>query len=263
MLNTLYSTKQCNVRTFLACFNALVKPILMYGCELWAPELLGTKKSKKFLSGQNYLITGEKLEMKLLKYLLGVPRGASNIGVRCEMSNTPLRIFATSQTLKFYYRLKLGCENRLVQDVFKTICDNTINPFSEFLTLLVDSKITLPSPTERKSIKRQTQKSVEKLIDHMYDIWDQEILLNKKLEIFDAVKESHDPDFYIHNIDDRYARKYLAMLRLSTHPLKIETGRYTRILRQNRTCDFCNIDVIENEAHFMTCCTMYSNHTER
>ncbi len=139
MSNTLYSTKRCNVRNFLTCFKALIKPILMYGCEIWAIGLLENRKPKKFLSGQNYLLTAEKLEMKLLKYLLGVPRGASNIGVRCEMSNIPLRIYATSQILKFYYRLKLGCQNSLVNEFFKALCNNTLNPFSRFLTLLVDS----------------------------------------------------------------------------------------------------------------------------
>ena len=108
-------------------------------------------------------------------------------------------------------------------------------------------------------IKSQTQKSVAKLTENMYELWDQEIILNKKLEIFNMVKESHDPDFYINGIEDRYSRKYLAMLRLSTHPLKIEIGRYHNISRQNRTCDYCNLNDIENEIHFMTCCTLYSN----
>ncbi len=142
--------------------------------------------------------------MKMLKYLLELPGGASNIGVRCEMSNIPLHIYVISQILKFYYSLRLGCENILVQDTFKAICDTSLNPFSKFLTLLVDCKTTLPSPTQRKFIKSQTLKSVNKLINNMYDVWDQEIMLNRKLNVFNLVKESHDPDFYVNNIDDRY-----------------------------------------------------------
>ncbi len=178
------------------------------------------------------------------------------------MGNAPLRTYATSQIIKFYQRLKLGSENSLVQDVFKAICENSFNPFSRFLSLLDDCKVKLPNPRERKSIKTQTQKSIAALLDMMYDHWDQEILLNKKLQIFNIVKDSHDPDFYIFNIDDRYARKYIASMRLSTHPLRIEVGRYNRTLRENRLCQFCNMNEIEDELHFITSCTLYSDYRE-
>ena len=138
MSNTLYSTNHCNVKNYLACFNALIKPILMYGSELWASEILGKKRPKKFLSGQNHLLLSEKLEMKMMKFLLGLPKGASNVGVRCEFSQLPLRVYATSQSLKYYYRLKLGSSNILVQDIFKAICNVTNNPFSQFLSMLDD-----------------------------------------------------------------------------------------------------------------------------
>ena len=90
MSNTLFSINRCNIRDCILCFEALIKPILMYGCEIWGPELLENKQPSKFLSGQNYLLAAEKLEMKLFKFLLGVPRGASNVGVRCELSHVPL-----------------------------------------------------------------------------------------------------------------------------------------------------------------------------
>ncbi len=92
----------------------------------------------------------------------------------------------------------------------------------------------------------------------MYDRWDIEILNNRKLEFSNSIKDSHDPDFYISNIEDRYARKYLASLRLSCHPLRIEVGRYTRLPRNDRLCQHCNLNVIEDEEHFMTTCTLYT-----
>ena len=259
MSNTLFSINQCNVKNYLACFEALIKPIIMYGCEIWATDLLENKKPNKFLSGQNHLITAEKLEIKLLKFLLGTPRGASNVGVRCEISQVPLRTFATSQILKYYNRLKLGSKNVLVQEVFQAICDSTVNPFSKFLTLIADCNVILPTPSEKKMIKAHTQKSVSNLKDRMYDMWDNEILLNRKLVTFNNVKESHDPDYYIYHIDDRHARKYLASFRLSCHSLRIEVGRYKGTPRQERICECCDMSVIENEEHFMTTCPLYSN----
>ena len=260
MLNTLYSMNQCNVRNYLACFQALVQPILMYGCEVWATEFLDQKVPKSFLSGQNHLLPSEKLEMKFMKYLLGLPRGASNIGVCCELSHMPLRTYATSQILKYYHRLKLGSQNLLVQNVFNAVCDKTINPFSKILTLLTDCKVALPTPTVRNHIRSTVQKSIECLHDRMYDRWDTEILLNRKLETFNRLKDSHDPDFYVFNIDDRHARKCIASLRLSCHHLNIEVGRYKKIAREDRICEHCNLNAIETEEHFMMSCTLYSHH---
>ena len=71
MANTLYSISQCKIKNYLICFEALIKPILLYGCELWATKLLENRKPIKFLSGQNYLLAAEKL----LKFLLGVTGG--------------------------------------------------------------------------------------------------------------------------------------------------------------------------------------------
>ncbi len=67
MANTLYSISQCNKKNYLICFEALINPILLYGCELWATELLENRKPIKYLFGQNYLLAAEKLEMKLLR----------------------------------------------------------------------------------------------------------------------------------------------------------------------------------------------------
>jgi hypothetical protein len=36
--------------------------------------------------------------------------------------------------------------------------------------------------------------------------------------------------------------------------LKIETGRYLNINRQERICDFCNDSCIEDEFHFILKC---------
>ncbi len=136
----------------------------------------------------------------------------------------------------------------IVQSVFEALCDTTLNPFSKFLTMVVDNKMQLSNPSSRNSIKIQTQKSVNGLIEKIYDRWDTEILNNRKLEFFNCVKDSHDPDFYIYNIDDTHAQKYLASLRLNCHQLRIEVGRYTNLNRDERICQHCNLNAIEARA---------------
>ena len=48
-------------------------------------------------------------------------------------------------------------------------------------------------------------------------------------------------------------------MRLSAHKLQIEYGRYLNIDRQDRKCILCNLDVIEDEFHFILKCPVYDN----
>ena len=176
-----------------------------------------------------------------------------------EFGRLPLRFYAVSQILKFYYRLRIGCKNALLVKVFNAISEATLNPFSQILTTLVDCNMKLHVPQLRQTIKTNVKKSLESLNDPLYDQWDTDILNNRKLTTYSTIKESHDLEGYIINIDDRFLRKYLSMLRLSCHPLKIETGRYRKIPQELRLCDFCNLNEIENEYHMIMRCKLYDN----
>ena len=59
-------------------------------------------------------------------------------------------------------------------------------------------------------------------------------------------------------------RCYFTRLRLSLHPLRIQTGRYNnnnnnRIERSERYCVFCNNNDIEDEYHFICLCPLYNH----
>jgi hypothetical protein len=42
-------------------------------------------------------------------------------------------------------------------------------------------------------------------------------------------------------------------------PIRIETGRYRGEAKDDRLCYFCSSDEIEDECHFLSNCTQYSN----
>ena len=50
----------------------------------------------------------------------------------------------------------------------------------------------------------------------------------------------------------------MTKLRLSNHPLYIETGRYTNVDRKMRLCPFCS-SCIEDETHFLLHCPTYND----
>ena len=52
-------------------------------------------------------------------------------------------------------------------------------------------------------------------------------------------------------------RTALTRFRLSSHDLAIESGRYDDTPRSDRLCKFCNLNVVENEYHFLLVCPLY------
>ena len=49
----------------------------------------------------------------------------------------------------------------------------------------------------------------------------------------------------------------LAQIRFGTLPLLIETGRFRGTILEERTCQVCNSQVIEDEFHFISVCNEY------
>ena len=67
---------------------------------------------------------------------------------------------------------------------------------------------------------------------------------------------------YLTEVTNCKHRSALTRLRLSSHRLEIETGRYTRPKtdRDERFCTYCKFmgkDVVEDEIHFLTTCPLY------
>ena len=73
-----------------------------------------------------------------------------------------------------------------------------------------------------------------------------------QLHIIDRISLQH----YLKKCIPKKYVKYITMLRLSSHPLSMETGRYQGINTVNRLCQFCKSDV-EDEFHFVLKCPVY------
>ena len=50
-------------------------------------------------------------------------------------------------------------------------------------------------------------------------------------------------------------RKLISKLRISDHNLEIEAGRYKKVPRHLRLCNFCTENVIDNEFQFLLKCS--------
>ena len=78
------------------------------------------------------------------------------------------------------------------------------------------------------------------------------------VHIFRLHKTRINPEVYVTNVP-RYGRTTLARLRCGSLPLKIETGRYTNVHLEDRICELCNSNEVEDEMHFAITCPFYND----
>ena len=83
------------------------------------------------------------------------------------------------------------------------------------------------------------------------------ISASPKLDSYCKYKTDFEYEAYLDKISNDKLRICLTQLRLSSHCLEIEVGRYTNVQRENRLCKLCNQNSIESEYHFVLCCSRY------
>jgi len=79
-----------------------------------------------------------------------------------------------------------------------------------------------------------------------------------KLRSYRLFKSTYNEEEYLRIPNDRQ-RTTITKLRLSCHKLRVETGRHNRTPLEQRICQFCNMNKVEDEAHFLLDCSLYSN----
>ena len=104
------------------------------------------------------------------------------------------------------------------------------------------------------SFKTLISRLKQKYISH----WNQTLQNSQNLNFYNTIKNNYSPSTYLVLTRRNPLRKTLVKLRISCHQLRIETGRYDNIPRNERLCNFCNCNNIEDETHFLLDSPAYS-----
>jgi hypothetical protein len=87
-----------------------------------------------------------------------------------------------------------------------------------------------------------------------------ELLLTKpKLRTYRNCKNSISCENYVF-IRNRKKRSFVAQIRLGILPLNIELGRFRGVKLEERTCEICKNNLIEDEFHFLCVCPLYESY---
>ena len=85
--------------------------------------------------------------------------------------------------------------------------------------------------------------------------------INSRVWFYEGIKARGEarPPAYLDLTRKNASRNSLVKLRISSHELKIETGRYENIPRDEMLCSLCNCNRIEDETHFLLDCPSFSS----
>ncbi len=263
LLSSVNNRSGANPHTLLKLFDSMVKPILMYGSEVWGlyiPSLV--KKANILDCVSNDRFIAEKIHNKALKHSLGVSKQASNIACFLEAGRYPVMIDILTQCVKYIFRLftlppnsllGLAClehvlANQNKQSTPLLVLDKVCREVGFNLNRIDKSKLSI---YKIKSIGRKIKKS---LIDMFNKHGIQKIKRIPKLEFYSLIKNSSRMEPYLGWIKNPLFRSVFTRYRISDHCFPVESLRCTDLTRSQRLCLSCDINDTGGLLHCISLC---------
>ena len=247
------------IRIALKLFDAIIKPILLYGSEVWEPFI--NHDDTKW--DQNDI---ERTYLQFLKRILGVNRSTTTAMVRGELNKHSLQEEILRRNINYAGYILSKTDNAFVQQAFCHELDRTSTTtfFSTMDRHTEDvyniTQTFYPYANQYQNLTEMTR-AEQRVVTYQlfHQKWKIKIAESTKADTFTKFKEDMKFESYLyHNI--RKERVMMTKLRLSDHKLMVEVGRHyrPRLARPDRKCHMCQ-DAVEDEIHFLTECRLYGN----
>lgn len=224
-------------------FDNLIAPVMLYCSEIWG--ILGTfNDSTPF----------EHLHMKFVKEILGVNSKSSNDACRAELNRLPLSCKALYFTSNYWMHL-IASPNSLVSKIL-----NITKPDNKWYIQLgkVFDKFGFSYLINSNNFNTCSLLSLkQRILDVHLQEQDMRIRMSNKLNFFRKFYSAGERPKYVDILRFKDERSSVTRLRISSHKLAIESGRYTNIPVAERFCQACNSNEIEDEEHFLLNCFLY------
>ena len=238
-----------NIKTLCQLFDSFVGSILSYGCEVW-----GFTKSKEL----------ERIHLKFCKLILKLRTRTSNAGIYGELGRYPLYLFRYVRIIRYWCK-SIHPNNIVMSVVYKSAVDdiskglkNWVGNVKSLLEEFGFAHVWLnPSCINLKTFPCVFK---QRLMDCFMQKWHSDLQNNGVLTLNKHFEIDFSYECYLNICPTKY-RIAFSKLRLSSHSLLIETGRYgrNRTERNERRCIMCDSGVVEDKYHFTLICSRYND----
>ena len=261
-----------NAELSLKLFDVLVTPILTYAIEIWGPSLIDKNKISRDHSLKCLLDSPccENLNVKLCKYVLGIGRKSCNDAARGELGRHPILLLTMHRWINYMkhcFSLPLQNFARASLNPADNIKVDSTDWSSKMKNVIISS---FPGSDLEFSPNFLFHPAVARIVqDHYMSRYQQAWIscINKefnpnlpnKLKSYASYKTTFSMENYVSYLPLSKRRSF-TKLRVSSHRLAIETGRYTRPItpRSQRFCNHCTQNVLGDEMHFLLSCSKFA-----
>ena len=206
----------------------------------------------------------ERVHLKFCKLLLKVKSSTSNMAIYGELGRYPLYINRFVRIIKYWSKIH-SSENLIVIKLYQSMlvdCNNGAINWASRVKSLLDMfgfSYVWHDPTSVDCLNFHNVFK-RRAVEVFYQSWSNTISISPSLRLYCYYKKTIVYENYLDFVPKKY-RISLSQLRLSSHALRIETGRYgnQRIDRHLRTCQLCNSTDIEDEYHCIIICPLYDS----
>ena len=232
--------KDVGYLTFTKLFESCVVPVLDYGSGIWG-----------FVNNTH----SELIQNKAMRYFLGVHSFTAIPALQGEMGWKPSKFRKYINILRFWNRLLKMPDERMTKQIFYNdfnLKNNNWCAKVKYILKLIDceelfNNQTLCDLTECELL----------LTNIIEKEWKTQINNKPKLRTYKLYKKNYKTSDYVINTLNRFNRSMLAKFRTGILQLRVETGRFTQMKLEDRTCQICNLNLIEDEIHFLCVCNKY------
>ena len=194
----------------------------------------------------------ERVEIRFLKMLLGVPQNTSSKLVHAEFGRLPLKHCWLQQCIKYLKRFLSLDDNRLCKTAFLADVQSAAGWYHGLSQQLRFSGIRLPRDLLEIDCDSIAHEIKDQAILHGMSAHDG----NHLETAYFSFKVHFRAEPYISEAKNKHLRKIIAMFRLGFHWLGVRTGRLQGVPFMHRKCHACNC--IDDETHAIFHCSIYS-----
>ena len=250
IFRALYKLGKIDLGVFFQLFDSQVKPILLYGAEIW-----GMKRREII----------EKVHLFACKKLLGVSAKTPNSFIYSELNRYPLVIDARMRVFRYWAKI-LGMEgDRIPRQAYDREMRelNKENGWGMMLQeyLVVNGFGNVWEEQDEGLAYSMGREIKQRMIDNF---WQEEHSLmeesrSRRYVTYLSFKEGHEREEYLSVIRVPKFRRALTRLRFGVNELRANR-RYVNP-QANRQCPYCTED--EDEMHILVVCPTYRELREK
>lgn len=235
----------------LDLFDKLITPILNYACEVW---------------GIFQANTVERTHLQFCKKLLGVKKATQNDFVYGELGRTNFITKRYFMIVKYWFKILFSPENKYIKMIYNLMLldleqlPHKLNWASLVWHLLMSLgfyEVWLQQGVGNYNVFMLVLQ--QRLNDNFIQEWQARITSSTRATFYKTfAKFQFQP--YLDRINVLKLSQALSKLRMSSHRLEIESGRWVKpnsIPVNERKCQNCHL--LEDEFHFILECSIYSD----